>query len=79
MISLKWYGTLFCLLGIALTSFNVFPLNIVFGFIGSGMWTYAGYLQNDAPLVLVEAVATALYFAGLVIYIGGALIKWGIL
>ena len=74
--SLKWYGTTLCLIGIALTSFNVYPLNILFGLIGSGMWTVAGYIQDDTPLVLVEAVATALYAFGLIAYIVMEITKW---
>jgi hypothetical protein len=66
---IKWTGTILCLIGIALTSFNVYPLNILFGFIGSALWTYAGVLQRDIPLILVEAVAVALYFAGLAAYV----------
>lgn len=69
MIALKWTGTTLCLLGIALTSFNVYPLNILFGFIGSGLWALAGFLQHDAPLFLVEAVAVVIYFAGIVSYV----------
>ena len=76
---MKWTGTVLCLVGIALTSFNIYPANIVFGLIGSGLWTYAGILQNDAPLVLVEAVATVLYFFGIVLYFIHALTSWGIL
>ncbi len=66
---IKWTGTILCLIGIALTSFNVYPLNILFGFVGSGLWTYAGVLQRDIPLILVEAVAVALYFAGIAAYV----------
>ena len=65
MMLLKWLGTILCLLGIALTSYNVFPLNIVLSFVGSGLWAVAGLLQRDAPLFLVEAVAVALYFSGI--------------
>jgi hypothetical protein len=65
MILIKWSGTIFCLIGIALTSFNIYPLNLVFGMIGSALWTFAGFLQQDAPLLLVEAVAVAMYFIGL--------------
>ena len=74
--SLKWYGTILCLIGIALTSFNVYPLNILFGLIGSGLWTTAGYVQDDTPLVLVEGVATALYAFGVVTYIVMEITKW---
>lgn len=73
---LKWYGTTLCLIGIALTSFNIYPLNILFGFVGSGLWTVAGYVQDDAPLVIVEFVATALYAIGLATYIVLAVSKW---
>jgi len=66
---IKWTGTILCLIGIALTSFNVYPLNILFGLVGSGLWAYAGVLQRDIPLILVEAVAVALYFAGLAAYV----------
>ena len=74
--ALKWYGTTLCLIGIALTSFNVYPLNIVFGLVGSGMWTVAGYVQDDTPLVLVEGVATALYAFGVVTYLIWEISKW---
>jgi hypothetical protein len=79
LVLMKWAGTVLCLIGIALTSFNIYPANIIFGMIGSGIWTLAGVLQNDAPLVLVEAVATVLYFFGVVVYIIHALTRWGIL
>lgn len=79
VLLIKWLGTTLCLIGIALTSFNIFPANIVFGLIGSGLWTVAGILQNDAPLVLVEAVATLLYLFGIILYIINALTTWGIL
>ena len=79
LLLIKWSGTLLCLIGIALTSFNIYPANIVFGLIGSGLWTWAGIVQNDSPLVLVESVATVLYLFGIILYIINALRLWGIL
>lgn len=79
LLLIKWSGTLLCLIGIGLTSFNVYPLNIFFGLIGSGFWTLAGILQNDAPLVLVELVATILYLVGVIIYVVHLLNQWGII
>jgi hypothetical protein len=76
MSIIKWSGTILCLIGIALTSFNVYPLNILFGLVGSGLWAYAGVLQNDIPLILVEAVAVALYLAGIASYVTYELHKW---
>ena len=66
---IKWSGTILCLLGIGLTSFNVYPMNVFLSLIGSGLWTWAGYKQSDAPLVLVEGVAVTLYFIGVITWL----------
>jgi len=65
---IKWSGTILCLCGIFLTSFNIYPLNVVLSLIGSTLWTVAAIIQRDKPLFLVEAVAVALYIAGLITY-----------
>ena len=64
--AIKWTGTALCLIGIFLTSFNVYPLNIYLGFIGSALWAYAGYKQKDYALFLVEFVAVAMYATGVI-------------
>ena len=66
---IKWAGTILCLIGIGLTSFNIYPLNIFLSLIGSALWTVAGWIQRDTPLVLVEAVAVAFYLAGVFNYL----------
>jgi len=62
----KWSGTILCLIGIGLTSLNIFPLNLWFGLIGSGLWAWSGVQQKDFALFTVEAVAVAMYFGGLI-------------
>jgi hypothetical protein len=76
MVLIKWLGTILCLLGIALTSFNIYPANLILSFIGSALWTLAGFIQRDVPLMLVEFVAVILYFIGIVTYIGLQISKW---
>lgn len=76
MIEIKWWGTILCLIGIALTSFNIYPLNILFGFVGSGLWTLAGYMQDDTPLMVVEAVATVLYLVGILSFVVMQISLW---
>jgi hypothetical protein len=66
MKGIKWLGTTLCLIGIALTSFNIYPINIALSLIGSALWTYAGWAQRDMPLFLVEAVAVVMYAAGVI-------------
>jgi hypothetical protein len=65
---IKWSGTILCLLGIALTSFNIYPLNVFLSLVGSALWTYAGYLQKDKALFLVEFVAVLMYLSGSISY-----------
>lgn len=69
MFFLKWSGTILCLIGIALTSFNIYPLNIFFSLVGSALWTIAGVLQKDKPLFLVEFVAVLCYIGGVINWI----------
>jgi hypothetical protein len=69
MILVKWLGTILCLIGIALTAINIYPANIFLGFVGSGLWTVAGIYQKDVPLFLVEVVAVAFYFIGIITWI----------
>lgn len=66
MILIKWLGTILCLIGIGLTSFNIYPANIFFSLVGSGLWTLAGFLQRDVPLLLVEFVAVIFYILGVI-------------
>jgi hypothetical protein len=69
MILLKWIGTILCLIGIGLTSVNIYPANIFLSLIGSGLWTLAGFYQRDIPLLLVEAAAVIMYFGGVIVYL----------
>jgi hypothetical protein len=62
---IRWSGTILCLIGIALTSLNIYPLNLLFGLIGSFLWTVQGYLYRDNALLVVELVAVLMYMAGL--------------
>ena len=76
MILVKWLGTILCLIGIGLTSVNIYPANIFLSLIGSFIWTMAGIYQRDMPLILVEAAAVVMYFFGVVLYIANELTKW---
>lgn len=78
MIKFKWAGTGICLLSILLTALNIYPANLVLGFIGSTMWAIAGYSLDDTPLFVVEAVAVIFYAGGLVMYVAAELSKWGV-
>jgi hypothetical protein len=62
---IRWGGTFLCLVGIALTSLNIYPLNLFFGLVGSFLWTVQGFVYKDNALVVVELVAVLMYLVGL--------------
>ena len=66
MLLFKWFATCLCLAGIALTSYNIYPMNIVLSGVGSAMWAWAGWKQRDNPLLIVEAVAVFFYASGFI-------------
>jgi hypothetical protein len=66
MLAFKWFATCLCLAGIALTSFNIYPINIVLSGVGSAMWAWAGWKQRDDPLLIVELVAVVFYISGMI-------------
>jgi hypothetical protein len=66
MLLFKWVATCLCLIGIALTSYNIYPMNIVLSAGGSAMWAWAGWKQRDNPLLIVEIVAVFFYISGMI-------------
>jgi len=69
LIPFKWLGTILCTIGIALTSFNVYPVNIFVMFVGTGIWFVVGTLQKDWPLATGELISVMLYALGIVFFI----------
>jgi len=69
MLVFKWLATCLCLAGIALTSFNIYPINIILSAVGSAMWAWAGWKQRDNPLLIVELVAVLFYLSGIISWI----------
>jgi len=68
LIPLKWLGTALCTVGITLTSFNIYPLNIFIMFVGTAIWLAAGILQRDWPLASGELISVILYASGIIFY-----------
>lgn len=69
LIPFKWLGTVLCTIGIALTSFNIYPLNIFVMFVGTMIWFIVGTLQKDWPLATGELISVVLYFSGILFFI----------
>ena len=62
---IKWVSSIFIILGMALTSANLFPINIIIHGIGVTGWLIVGMLWHDRALIFLNAVAIFVYATGL--------------
>jgi hypothetical protein len=63
---LRWSGTIAYLIGMLMTSLNIFPANLFFGVAGAAMWTIVGLQWKDRALIAVELASVTIYLFGLV-------------
>jgi len=69
---IKWVSSVFIIVGMALTSANIFPINIIVHGIGVTGWLIVGMLWHDRALIFLNAVAIFVYASGLLNhYFGG--------
>ena len=62
---IKWVSSMFIIVGMALTSANIFPFNIVIHGIGVTGWLIVGMLWHDRALIFLNGVAIFVYATGL--------------
>ena len=62
---IKWVSSIYIIAGMALTSANIFPLNIIVHGIGVTGWLVVGMLWHDRALIFLNAVAIFVYATGL--------------
>ena len=62
---IKWVSSIFIIIGMALTSANLFPINIIIHGIGVTGWLIVGMLWHDRALIFLNAVAIFVYATGL--------------
>jgi len=63
---LEWLITFLLIVGVALTSFNIYPLNLWVSMLGNIGWLYLGYIWKKWSLLVVQLVITAIYIIGLI-------------
>lgn len=61
---IKWAGTVATAVGVALTAFDITPLNKLVGILGSMGWFWAGYRMREPSLYLLNALFVVLYLVG---------------
>jgi hypothetical protein len=64
---IEWSATLILMIGVALTAWNIYPLNIYFSLAGNFGWLVVGYMWKKWSLIVIQFVVSGLYIAGLII------------
>lgn len=62
---LEWTATTILLTGVFLTSWDIYPLNLYFSFIGNAMWAAIGIAWRKWGLAFGQIVISLIYTAGI--------------
>ena len=65
---IKWISAFVILLGMSLTSMEVYPYNLYLHLIGVSGWFVVGMLWHDRALIFLNAVAIAVFLMGIINY-----------
>ena len=68
---IKWLSSIIIIVGMVLSSANIYPLNIwvhMFGVIG---WLVVGMLWHDRALIVLNAISFVIYSLGILNYYYG--------
>jgi hypothetical protein len=65
---IKWISAFVILLGMSLTSMEVYPYNLYVHLVGVSGWFVVGMLWHDRALIFLNAVAIAVFLMGIIKY-----------
>ena len=65
---IKWVSSFVILLGMSLTSMEVYPYNLYVHLVGVSGWFVVGMLWHDRALIFLNAVAIAVFLMGIINY-----------
>jgi hypothetical protein len=61
----EWLSTGILIIGVALTAYNIYPLNVWISLLGNFGWLIVAILWRKWSLGIVQIILTAIYIAGL--------------
>jgi len=66
LTAFEWLCSIVLLTGVALTSFNIFPLNLWVLFFGNLGWVILGWIWRKWSLIAMQVVITLIYVVGII-------------
>tara|TARA_R110000822_G_scaffold184987_2_gene324243 strand:- start:855 stop:1103 length:249 start_codon:yes stop_codon:yes gene_type:complete len=64
----KWIASVFIIIGVLLSSNNIFPYNLMFHFIGLVGWLIVAIIWHDRALLVINSVSLAILGNGIIQY-----------
>jgi hypothetical protein len=65
---LKWVSSIVLVFAMIATTNNLYPYNMFLQFVGVAGWLWVSIIWNDRALIVVNAVAVAIFLNGMVAY-----------
>ena len=63
---IEWGATITLMLGVALTSFNVYPANIYMSILGNFLWFLMALHWKKLSLTIIQSVILLIYIGGVI-------------
>lgn len=65
----KWVSSIILIVAMIFTANNIYPYNLFLHFVGIGGWLIVAIVWNDRALIVINAVALAIFANGMIAYI----------
>lgn len=66
----EWVSTTILIIGVILTAWNIYPLNIYLSLLGNFGWFIVGYIWKKWSLIIIQIILTVIYISGLMHHYG---------
>ncbi len=63
---LEWGSTIVLIVGVAFTSFNIYPMNVWLSLAGNLGWFFVAIAWRKTSLIIIQCVMCIIYIAGLI-------------
>lgn len=64
-ISIEWLATVTLIAGVALTSFNIYPLNVYASTVGNALWLAIAFHWKKKSLITIQVFIIGIYILGM--------------
>ena len=61
----KWISSLVIIVGMIMSSLNIYPYNLYIHLLGVAGWLWVGFLWHDRALILLNAIAVVIFALGI--------------